>query len=166
MPAQYLLLESGSSLLLESGSALLLESSDSGADFFELCLLEYLLGSLDITVYPGHIPQGVDLPALSFFILGEDHLNKIGGAAGLCVVRVQFTISSTDYLEVGRLQKRLRDGLHGFKGLMGTIRVDSAFPGNALGQYEPAVDASDRGAHAKISDWTFIYRESIPTPNS
>jgi hypothetical protein len=132
--------------------------------YFERDLLAYLNG-FGFKVYPGHIPQGATLPALTFFIVGGDHLNRLGGAAGIVNKRVQIAVSSTSYIDCAVISEQVRSKLQGYiQKLMGQTYIFSVTLGTEVTQYEQSVDASDKGTHAKISEFTFIYQESIPTP--
>lgn len=131
--------------------------------FFEVDLLAFLAQAIGVTVYPGHIPRKAALPALSFFVVGGDHLQKLSGRAGQATARVQVTVSSKSYLEVGRLGLSLEGALDGFRGRMGGTKVNSCIGGLQITRYDPSVDASDRGVHEKIQEFTIAYAES-PNP--
>lgn len=135
----------------------------SADSFFEEDLLAHLAEVIGVAVYPGHIPRKADLPALSFFIVGGDHLQKLSGRAGQATARVQITVSSKSYVEVGRLGLTLEKALDGFRGPMGGTKVNSCIGGLQLTRYDTSVDASDRGVHEKIQEFTISFVES-PNP--
>lgn len=125
--------------------------------FFELDLVGYLRSAFNLTCYPGHIPQGSSLPALSFKLIRAARENGLAGGNGLVEAHYQLTVASTDYFDVGRLALQL-EGLHGYRGPMGQSKVSPALLENEFTGYDPAVDGSDLGVHSKSLEFTFYYR--------
>lgn len=131
--------------------------------YFEADLIAYL-ESFGFAVYPGKIPQRSALPAVSFFLIDGDSFQNLSGSSGMATGRYQFTVASTVFDESGVLNERLRRVLNRVQFQMGTRRVFSGVPGNQLTKYDPTSDAADEdGVHMKITEFTFMYAESIPT---
>lgn len=127
------------------------------ASFFELDLVGYLSSALELTCYPGHIPQQATLPALSFLMLRSARENTISSGNGINEAHYQLTIASTNYFDLGEMGLQL-EALHGYRGYMGNSFVAPALLEDEHTQYEPAVDGSDVGVHSKIIEFTFYYR--------
>jgi hypothetical protein len=131
---------------------------------FEVDLLAYLGPKLDATVYVGHVPQGRNLPAVTYTLVGEDSRSTLKSAAGLTARTYQFSFFSLDQFEVIDLEAAARSVLLGFRGMMGTTLVTSCRLQDAMDMpYQDNVDASDFGTYQRIAEYRIFLKESVPT---
>ena len=130
---------------------------------FEVDLLAYLQSS-GMTVYAGHVPQGVNPPAYTFLCVSEDPRYTIAKAAGLTFRSYQFSSFSTDYLETVAMDGALWAALGGFRGNMGSTFVSSCRLVNTIDlPYEANVDGSDEGTYHRAAEYRIGLKKPIPT---
>jgi hypothetical protein len=131
-------------------------AAPAAPSFFELDLVGWIRSNLALTCYPGHVPEGASLPALSFLIVGGSTDSLLSGPSGLAEVDVQIDVESTDYFDVGRISLALARGLLRLvQQRMGSTWVSSCTLGSQISRYDPAVDGSDLGTHGKSLEFTF-----------
>ena len=135
-------------------------TSGSTSTYFEKDLLAYL-GTLGVKVYPGKIPQRVNLPAISFFLVYGSHWYQLSGGSSKGVGHYQIGVSSTAYDDVGTLSRTLIKDLFKVQYQMGNTWVESGILGNQITQYAPPASSNDKGVHTKINEFTFTYQESF-----
>jgi hypothetical protein len=128
--------------------------------FFEADLVAYLLAQ-GITIYPGHVPQGVGLPAYTFFVISDQPRYTLAKAAGLTVKTIQFTAFATSFLSVVSMEKVLRNILSGFRGSMLSSFISSCRLDQVVDLYEPNVDATDQGTYQRSTEYRMFVRESV-----
>jgi len=74
-------------------------------------------------IYPVRMPQNVVYPAITYQIIGSTRFLTLSGPVSLVEGRYQIDIWSNGYGETKNIAKGIRDALQGFKGLMGTTKV-------------------------------------------
>lgn len=99
--------------------------------FIERTLVEHLRGVSALTalvgqkIYPGIIPQGTALPAITFMPIGGGPTHSMTGSSGYEMREYRFTVY-TDKKEVDtmlQITDALQTAIDGYRGSMGTTYV-------------------------------------------
>jgi len=122
-------------------------------------LRDFLLGDSIVNIavggtriYPLRIPQGIT--ATSVVIndqISEGTDYHMQGPSGLATVRVQIDAWSRDTDAARSLSNAIKSRLGGYRGFMGTVRVQRAFAVNAHADYDQAVDLYRSGRDYMIT---------------
>ena len=134
------------------------------ATLFDVALQTYLVSALGMPVWSDVIPQNnQDYPQLVYTIVYDPPYDTIDAAAGLSTTDVQIDIWGPSYLAVDQTEEALRQVLEGYQGLMGDELISSVEYVDASDDYEASPIPSDNGFYRKMTEWTFIRAETIPS---
>lgn len=144
--------------------------SETRRPVFQSTTLDFALRSylgsagLSYPVFPLHVPRQVSLPAYTYQRIYSERPYRLSGQAGLNQARYQFTSWSLNYDDCVSMSESLRNVLQGYAGLMGgSVQVQMASLNNQFDSYDPAINASDRGAFARMDEYFITYVESYPS---
>lgn len=120
-------------------------------------------------IYPNVAPQKTAADALDYIVYSvasEDHEHHMKGASGLVFTRVQLDIVAATYLRAKAIANAVRLTLDGYRGPI-TVGDDQVFVQHCflilvVDNFDPPVDASQRGRHRVIQDYRVGYEEQIP----
>lgn len=112
-------------------------------------------------IFPNHLPQDVEMPAVSYFLIGAERSSSMGVDDGIVRSVYQFDAwsgkhlddTSGGYDEMHAVTKQLRLALQRWRTMTGTIVLDSFFQ-DAQDLYEDAIDT-----HRGLLEFEIIYRE-------
>ena len=132
---------------------------------FEEALFDYLstntgiVAVVDDRIYPKRLVQDPTLPAIVFQVVSarpaytNDQAGDPPGASTSYVRnRVQFDLWADSYEGLLPVKSALFDGISGFRGMMGTMMIQSVFILNELDGFEP-----DTGSNRNIIDAMFSF---------
>ncbi len=100
--------------------------------FIEESVVSRLSGYLEVSalvgtrIYPLLVPQDVEMPALAYQKISSPKTHSHSGPSHLAQSRFQFTCEADNYLAAKSLATAVRHCWDGFKGTVGSIRIDSA----------------------------------------
>lgn len=94
--------------------------------------------------YPVTKPQGVIYPCVIYQRVNTSRVYSHGGDSNLHYPRFQYTVEAKTALAADNLARALVASLSGFKGMMGTTRVDSFMFVNDIDDYDPTVQIYKR----------------------
>lgn len=86
--------------------------------------LQALVGS---RIYPQQLPEGVQLPAISYQRVSGPRIRSHSGPSELAHPRYQFNVWGDRYSDAKTVADQLRFALDGFRGTMGEVSVQAAF---------------------------------------
>lgn len=112
-------------------------------------------------IFPNHLPQNVEMPAVSFFLVGAERTSSMGVDDG--IVRSLYQVdawsgkhqddTSGGYDEMRSVAEQIRLALRRWRTTSGTIVLDTFFQ-NAQDLYEDIIDT-----HRGLLEFEIIYRE-------
>ena len=88
-------------------------------------------------VYPVILPQKPTLPAVAYTRVGSPDELTSSGRADLVQGRFQIDVYADDYAQAKTTARSIRTALSGYRGTMGSVRVDSAWRDRQDESYEP-----------------------------
>lgn len=116
--------------------------------------LSAILGAgANARVYPKRLPQNPTLPALVFQVVSSvpaythDQAGDPPDPSAFLRNRVQFDLWATAYEGLLPLRDALFAGISGFRGMMGTVKIESVFVVNEVDTFE-----TDTGSARKVMD--------------
>ncbi len=92
-------------------------------------LVSFILDQSDITahisnrIYPVMLPQGYNLPALSYQRISGDRLQGLTGPVNKGHPRIRIYCFAHTYSKVKQLAEDVRQSLDGYSGTMGSVQV-------------------------------------------
>lgn len=134
------------------------------AHSFEVDLVAYLTSAnLGVSIYPGHVPQPANLPAVCYQAIAESPWYTIKRASGLTIRTYQLSIFSTLYSDCCSIEVLLRNVLHGYQGPMGSTAFTSVWLDQVRDlPYTPSAIDSDSGTFQRAIDYKIAFREPVP----
>lgn len=112
-------------------------------------------------IFPNHLPQNVEMPAVSYFLVGAERPSSMGVDDGIVRSVYEFDAwsgkhlddTSGGYDEMHAVTEQLRLALQRWRTTTGTIILDSFFQ-DAQDLYEDEIDT-----HRGLLEFEIIYRE-------
>jgi len=115
-------------------------------------------------IYPDVAPQGTPLPRVTFIDISDDPDHHMQGASGLSQALIQIDVwagSSVDRRTLANYIKNRMDGV--ISATIAGLTVDSIMLLRRKNIYESPPDGSETGIYRQMMEFTFKYREPIPT---
>jgi hypothetical protein len=119
-----------------------------------------LVGAVDPRVYPKRLPQDPILPAIVFQMVSTVPAYTMDQAGDPPVAtetftraRFQFDLWTETYEGLLPLRDALFAGISGFRGMMGSVKIESVFVLNELDGFE-----TDTESNRKMIDAMFSYQ--------
>jgi len=118
-----------------------------------------IIAEVDDRVFPKRLPQNPSLPAIVFQVVSSvpnytmDQAGDPPGTETFTKKRVQFDLWTETYEGLLPVRDALFAGISGFRGMMGSVKIESVFMRNELDGFEP-----DTGSNRKIIDTMFGYQ--------
>jgi hypothetical protein len=114
-----------------------------------------------LRIYPGAVPEDVELPAISFQKVSSQPLLTHSGPSGWARSSVQFTIAADDYSDKKAVAEQVRKCWDGYAGTITLSTVSSLTLGLARIDDRSDIDeASVTAALGERVDVTFIHAEA------
>lgn len=123
----------------------------------EPALVAYLkteIGGVNGRVYPGHLPDPPELPALVYQRIATRRPVSYDGPSGFVRARVQLDIWSKSYGEARTIAGAVRRALLGYRGPMGGLEVAIPDQASDLDLFEP-----DTGLYRVSMDFIIWHEE-------
>ena len=92
-----------------------------------------------LRVFPGHLPQGATLPAISYSRVSAGRPSAMGTDIGLVEARFQIDVWDDDYLGLVAVKEQVRAALQRWSTSSGTIVRDTFFE-NEIDLYEDELE--------------------------
>lgn len=89
-------------------------------------------------IFPMRLPEGVDLPAITYERVSGPRMRSHSGPSGTANPRYQFRCWGDPYSSAKDVADQLRIALDGFSGDMGTVAVQAAFVEDDVDDYNIA----------------------------
>jgi hypothetical protein len=107
-------------------------------------------------VYPMSLPQGAELPAVTWQLVSDDPLvshdwaqdHPLYDARRYEQSRIQFSTWAGSFDDAEELAEELRTAITGYRGLWGDVQIESVLPVLSLDDYEP-----ETGLFRRIGDY-------------
>ena len=119
-----------------------------------------IIAVVDDRIFPKRLPQNPTLPAIVFQVVSSVPNYTMDQAGDPPVAgetftkkRVQFDLWTETYEGLLPVRDALFAGISGFRGMMGSVQIESVFVLNELDGFEP-----DTGSNRKIIDTMFGYQ--------
>lgn len=115
-------------------------------------------------IYPDVAPQGTRLPWVTFTDVTDDPDHHMQGASGLSLALIQIDVwaaSSVDRRTLANYIKNRMDGV--ISATIAGLSVDSIMLQRRKNSYESPPDGSESGVFRQMMEFTFKYREPLPT---
>lgn len=87
-------------------------------------------------IYPERIPQDATFPAIAYNIIDSPSYHSQSGKSNLKYPRIQISCWSDDYDNALIFGKLVDDLLDGFKGTVGSSRIDGILQQNDITMYD------------------------------
>lgn len=114
-------------------------------------------------VYPNFIPEGKQLPAITYQVVSRNEVMSADGPSGLASARVRFVSRSKSATEAAAALEAVRRILLPLRGRVLQTQIFWVAPADSSEDYAAPDDASDLGTYRRTMDLKFRYRVSIPT---
>jgi hypothetical protein len=122
-------------------------------------LLEIVGNRISIDVRPESNAE----PALVVSRISGGHEHQITGSAGYAMPVIHVMGYAPTAVQANRLRDAARRALQGFSGIVGQTKFMSIVLDDEDHDYDPPIDASDRGSFARLLVFSVLYEELIPT---
>ncbi|OJW11215.1 MAG: hypothetical protein BGO49_11150 [Planctomycetales bacterium 71-10] len=142
---------------------------DLGPETFEEALYLRLSSTAALTaivgdrIHHGHIPQGWDLPAVSFELPGRPYGHHLRGSDGTSSPRVRISAWAASRPQAVAMARAVRDRFQGFRGRIGRVEVMASILLDELDLSSPPKDESDTWTCRILMDYRIRHRVPLPT---
>ena len=116
-----------------------------------------------VRIYPTQIPQGEDLPAMTYQRVTTVHDYHLQGVTGRAVALVQWNCYAYTPAVAGQLAETLRlavDGLRGWEN--GVLFQKVTIQGGERDMLQPPEEAGTTTVHGVSLDFSVVFREATP----
>lgn len=123
-----------------------------------------ILEAVEHRIYPGHLPQGANLPAIVVSFVGGSSDEVLTGPSGLAEGRIQIDVYGHIWRDKNQLARLVRDGIYEHvrqNRALGDVHVHSALKVNELDTDEPPINASDEWRYRRILEFDITYCELV-----
>lgn len=114
-----------------------------------------LTGYVGERIYPLTLPQGVELPAITYQRVSCVSSYNLDRPNGVVEVRIQIDTWASKYITMKQIAQRIMELLNGYRGGIGGTPVLGVFLEVGSEQYE-----NESGAYRYIHDFRFVYHEN------
>ena len=95
-------------------------------------------------IYPFAVPQEMTLPAVAYQRVSGNRMLAHDGGPDFAEARIQFTCVADTYGEAKDGVRAIREAMHGFRGILGSVRVarckvEAEYDGYATASAKPTV---------------------------
>ncbi len=108
-------------------------------------------------IYPGYIPQGAALPAVTYNQIGGIRSYTHSGPAGLVDGHWQITAWTESYAVMDALAGHIRDAFNGYSGVVNSRHISIIFIENETDV--TALEAEEITKYGKAIDIQILYQE-------
>jgi len=113
----------------------------------------------DVRIYPIHLPQDPELPAIVYQVLADDPIDDITGCAGLFMGRVQYDAFDISFNDAKALIEQVRLALQGYSGVNLGVIIKGVQLETKMDMYEEEI--KNFRSLIRFRVW---HREANPTP--
>ncbi|MBE3101476.1 MAG: DUF3168 domain-containing protein [Firmicutes bacterium] len=108
-------------------------------------------------IYPGYIPQGTNLPAVTYNQIAGIRSYTHSGPAGLVDGHWQITVWAESYAVMDALTGHIRDAFNGYFGVVNDRHISIIFIENETDV--SAIEAEEIAKYGKAIDIQILYQE-------
>lgn len=108
-------------------------------------------------IYPMNLPQAAVYPALTYHEVSAVRDRDLCGPTGRARPRISISSWARHYGDAHELADEIRVALQGFRGMMGSTRIDDVRLDNEIDLFEQ--EAGAKGVHRVVQDYIISFVE-------